>query len=934
MDVSSQLSSLADLFSAADRLYSLEGQGPLAGLQVESWSGREHLSENYRWDVYGLSRDPALDLDDMLGQRVTLRCALTNGSLAVRSGLVVEACCLGFDGMVARYSLQLAPWLAVLDHGRTQRTFVKQSLADILGMIFGEYEQIARWRFTVDADKRIEALGLLDYKIQYRTQTHFGFVRQLLADAGLGFCFVEDDDAPAGHTLVIFDDSAQLPEDETSARLAGIPRRLSDGDTVAADQILGIGQSLSLMADRLTLISSDYRGNQATTASASLGNPSGARELYDDVGPEAFESVQHAEDTARRQADAIVSRARFWMGCSTLRSARSGNAFRIANPAWQLGRDNASVPDEFLLVAIEHAGVNNLPKNVIALVERGLGMPPPASSDSRISAHAAASGYANRFEAVPRRQAWRPTLEDGSGQRLNPVPTALGAQTARVAGPQGELEPAASSPVHTDAQGRIRIRFHWQLDSDYGTYPTRGMQRLASDGHGLQQTPRIGQEVLVQFQHGLLHRPIVLGGLFNGRGEGGEAPTPGGEPASPLDPAVYRQASDHAPSVQGNLAGGYSPSWHGAGGGADGHNHVGVLSGFKSQGFDGQGCNQLVADDSDAMGRLQMATTHAATELNLGHLRHQADNYLGSFRGQGVELRTDAYGAVRGARGVLVSSYATMPDQPAGDVSALQSLLAQQATLARLFDQAAETHRTMPLAVQRGVQRTGQSMLDDHSGPIDALTNTFSTTVSAASFDQAASDARQRDSGQPLPHTGDAVLGLEAQGGQGIFAGQALHWAAGETLTVGSGEDINMAVNQIVRMHSGQGIGWLAAAREASGAGLSVISGASGFDLQAQHDRMTLHAQKELKMVSVNANVELAASKTLHLAVSGGAHLTIEGGNVVFGCPGSLTVHAAKHGFVGPDQLDTQLPQFADKVCVECLMHAMQSGSALAGKSI
>lgn len=934
MDVSSQLSSLADLFGAADRLYSLEGPGPLSALQVESWSGTERLSENYRWDVYALSRDPGLDLDRMLGQRVTLHCALTNGSSAVRSGLVVEAHCLGFDGMVARYALQLAPWLAVLDHGRTQRTFVKQSLADILATIFGEYAQIARWRFTTDADRRIEALGLLDYRIQYRTQTHLGFVRQLLADAGLGFCFVEDDDAPAGHTLVIFDDSTQLPDDETSARLGGIAQRLSDGNVAAADQILGIGQSLSLTADRLTLISSDYRSNQATTASASLGNPGGARELYDDVGPEAFDSLQHAEETARRQADAIVSRARFWMGCSTLRTARVGNAFRIANPVWQLGRGSASVPDAFVLVAIEHAGVNNLPKSAIALVERGLGMPPPASADSRIAAQAAAGGYANRFEAVPRQQAWRPTLEDGSGQRLNPVPTALGAQTALVAGPQGESEPGAAGPIHTDAQGRLRIRFHWQADEDRGTYPTRSMQRLASDGHGLQQMQRIGQEVLVQFQHGLVHRPIVLGGLFNGRGEGGEAPTPGGEPGQPTDLAVYRQASDHAPSAQGNLAGGHSPSWHGAGGGADGHNHAGALSGFKSRGFDGQGGNQLVADDSDAMGRLQMATTHAATELNLGHLRHQADNYLGSFRGQGVELRTDAYGAVRGTRGVLVSSYATTPEQPAGDVSALQSLLAQQATLARLFDQAAEKHRTTPLAIQRGVQRTGQSMLDDRSAPLDALTKTFSTTVSATGFDQATSDARQRGTSQPLPHTGDAALGLAAQGGQGIFAGQALHWTAGETLAVGSGQDINMAVNQTVRMHSGQGIGWLAAAREGSGAGLSVISGTDGFDLQAQHDQMTLHAQKALKVTSVNANVELAASKTVHLAVSGGAHLTIEGGNIVFGCPGALTVHAAKHGFVGPDQLDTQLPQFPEKVCVECLVHAMQSGSALAGKAI
>ena len=75
-------------------------------------------------------------------------------------------------------------------------------------------------------------------------------------------------------------------------------------------------------------------------------------------------------------------------------------------------------------------------------------------------------------------------------------------------------------------------------------------------------------------------------------------------------------------------------------------------------------------------------------------------------------------------------------------------------------------------------------------------------------------------------HTGDALLGIAAQGGQGLLAGQALQWAAGETLTVGSGGDTNMAVNQSLRVHSGQGISWLAGANGTSGAsetGLSVI---------------------------------------------------------------------------------------------------------------
>ncbi|WP_207810050.1 contractile injection system protein, VgrG/Pvc8 family, partial [Pseudomonas sp. 78_B] len=152
------------------------------------------------------------------------------------------------------------------------------------------------------------------------------------------FCFVEEADAPAGHTMLIFDDSTQLPEDETSARMGGVPQRLSGTATEPDDVIVGIGRSLSLTADRVTLISSDYRGNQSTSATASLGNPAGSRELYDEVGPEAFDSLREADAAARRHADAIVSAARFWTGYGTLRTARAGRALRIAGATWRMSR--------------------------------------------------------------------------------------------------------------------------------------------------------------------------------------------------------------------------------------------------------------------------------------------------------------------------------------------------------------------------------------------------------------------------------------------------------------------------------------------------------------------------------------------------------------------------------------------------------------------
>ena len=900
MAVTTQLSSI---FSAFNRLYTLDGPGPLSSLQIERWTGSEVLSGNYRWDVHALGTDPGLDLDAMLGQHVSIKTALADGSTATRSGLVAEAECVSYDGTVARYFVQLVPWLAALAHGRDQRTFANQTVAEVLGVVFGDYADIGRWRFTVDANRRIETLGPCDYRVQYRTHTHLDFVRHVLAEAGLGFCFVEDEDAPAGHTLVIFDDSTQLPEDETSARLGGIPQRLSGMETEAGDAILGMGQSLSLTSDRLTLISSDYRSNQSMTAAASLGNPAGYRELYDDVGPEAFSTLRSAEDTARRHADAIVSSSRFWVGTSTLHTARVGRMFRIGNAPWQ-GSGGGQTPDDFLITEVRHIGINNLPQTVMAALEQSLGALPQTDADTGLDRQAKAGGYANSFKAVPRQQTWRPTLEDGTGQRLNPVPTALGAQTAIVAGARGESQPGAAGPVHTDAQGRLNVRYHWQADGDKGTYPTRAMQRLASDGHGLQQTSRIGHEVLVQFANGLIHRPLVMGGLFNGQGEGGESPTPGGDSAQPLDEAVYTQAVDHAASAQGNVAGGYSPPWHGAGGGAQRHNHAGALTGFKSQGFDGQGANQLATDDCDGMGRLQMATTHAATQLNLGHLRHQADNYLGSFRGQGVELRSDSYGAVRATRGVLISSYAqTSPAQPAGDASALQSLLAQQAMLTKQFDKAAETHLTLPLAAQRGVQQPGQSSLNAQAAPVDALSKSFATTVGTDGFDQAATDAPGRSADKALPHTGDAVLGIAAQGGHGLLAGQALQYAAGETLTIGSGDDTSVAVSQALRIHSGQGISWLAGASEADGVGLSVISGKNDLQLQAQGGPMALRSKGDLTVASAKTNVELSAGQTLRLAVSGGASLLIEGGNVTFACPGNLTIHAAQHQFLGPTDL-------------------------------
>src|SRR5690606_7144065 len=154
----------------------------------------------------------------------------------------------------------------------------------------------------------------------------------------------------------------------------------------------------------------------------------------------------------------------------------------------------------------------------------------------------------------------------------------------------------------------------------------------------------------------------------------------------------------------------------------------------------------------------------------------------------------------------------------------------------------------------------------------------------------------------------------------------SLSWSVGETLTLASGQSSNLAIANNLRLHSGQAIGLLAAAVEGQteDVGLSLVSGEGELDLQSQNNQIRIRSRDQLKLVSANAEVDLAAGKAVHLATSGGASLTIEGGNIVIACPGEIKVHAGKHSFMGPAQRRYPLPVFPQSVCKECLLLAAQ----------
>ncbi|MEW6372680.1 MAG: type VI secretion system Vgr family protein [Pseudomonadota bacterium] len=947
ISLSQQITAALAEFSSASRLVELvidAGRaGPVQGsLLVEAFAASDAVQEIGVRDVIVLSTSAHVALDALLGEPAALEVCLADGRRERFAGEISEVAMLGSDGGLARYRIRISPWLWRLGQVRNSRVWQDKRVIDIVDAVFAPYLPLARWRWSEEASPFMNGALPRSYCCQYR-ETDLDFVSRLLAEEGLCWRFEQDADGPG---LVLFADSSRAcaaPDDASSAASGGVrfhgARSVEQDDTVQA-----LSARRCLQASLTTVLSYDYKARQIVAGSSPSRLDDGPnlppREAFDVPGQYAYANREQARRYADLQMQGGEARAQLWQGRSTVRTLRAGTRLAVRDaPLRQLGDSPA-----FVLTRVLSVGVNNMPAPAQhALAELFGPIPelleeiatPAWPQDFHLAiAQARETGYANWFEAIPADLPWRPQLPD------HPKPTAHGAQSAIVIGADGSDCPDGADELYCDRLGRVRIRFHWQDSGDASCW-VRVAQRSAGGGMGSQFLPRIGQEVLVQFLENDIDRPIIVGALYNGQGEGGIAPTPGGQRHGSDNVDCFKTAHDHGPSAQGNLAGGNSPVWHGASFDSAGHRNAAAQWGIRSKEFGGSGYNQLLFDDTDGQGRVQLRSTYATSELNLGHLIHAADNYRGSFRGLGAELRTDAYGAVRAGAGLLVSSYplnhAAAARDPIGENAAGIAMLRQATKMAETFSAAAATHQTAALAAHVGAAKANASVLDEQSAPLKAVLTSLSGMVGKDALDAALADAGARNvaAGEgKVPHLVDPVIAIAAKDGFGADAGQSLQLANGETVTLMSGLDTQFVTGGQMRWHTGQAIGVLGGAVKAGegGLGLQLIAAKDDIDVQAQGDELKVQARDEVNVISANAHIDWAAAKKISLSTAGGANITIEGGNITVQCPGRIVVRAGKKSFLPPQQLSYKLPILPQSVCVECLAKRALQRSAFINK--
>ncbi|WP_137939800.1 type VI secretion system Vgr family protein [Chitinivorax sp. B] len=1000
LDALSNLLGQTALIQSETRLYDLDIEGiDSATLLLEAFRGVEALDALPVYELLCLSTDAHLDLAALANLQVRLLISMPDGSRQRRSGYIAQTAFVGADGGLTRYRLTVVPGVWFAHQTQQSRVFQNKSVQAIVEEVLAAYAPKVDWRVT-ELDGWAPWLVEHGYRVQYR-ETDYQFVRRLLSETGVAFRIEENEQDIADtlteachHRLVLFAHSHLLPEDWTSQHSLGGQgvRYHTSSSQEEQDTLTALTQTHHALLPAETQVQS-WRDAGKYSNSGSSHDQGWPGEQYFPLASNQLASSDAAQTQARFIQEAQQAHSHLLDALGSVRSFRPGTWFRLTEHTRHslqhlLKQDD--IDPQYLICRLQLAGRNNLPKAGQDLLDRMLGeiplpwasddvsvsnaarngdtdtasvpptpindlscqlqdlglahQPPPTGDTANLMQQAQQQGFALAAQLLALTQPWRP-------QRVaRPIlPSAL---SAIVVGPQGAMTASNNQAVWTDKLGRIRVRFHWQQGhtaDDKLSCWLRVLQRHAGAGRGMQFIPRIGQEVWVHFQQGDLDCPVVLGGTYNGQGEGDASYSPASRtlsqasPFTPATPEPFASAHDHRIAGQGNLQGGLSPVWHGAAGGEPYHRHAGSLLGLRSQSFDEQGHNQLRFDDSDQQLSVQLASTQYHSQLNFGHLRHYADNYRGSFRGQGIELRSDAYGAVRVGQGLLVSTYPIQHDhrqhEPAGELAGPLALLKQANELASTLGRISGRHQGLRNSAQLGVKQTAQSQLDPQRAATPALLHSAQGMVDAQDSQQALSDAQAKRTGaatapDTTPQLTDPVLILASRGGLIATSRDSLYLAH-ESHSWLSGRHQSYAAGEQQRWDAGQSISVIGGTVEGElhqGIGLSLITGEDELLIQAQDSTLTLAAKGALTAESASADTTLAAPKRIVIQTAGGASLTLDGGFQAQ-CPGEIKIHAASRHYTGPGDESMGLPQMPGSVCKECMLKALESGSPFAMKN-
>ena len=824
--------------------------------------GDESVCGGFAFQILCVSENATLPLKAFIGLPCELQIVTDRGNLRRLCGIVTAAASgQGVRGM-ATYKLTMRDALAVMDGSLNTRMFRDKNELEIIQLLLKQWQKgnpvlASTFDFHIDD-------GLLNRQFPRRSQTmqlnesDAGFVRRLMQRRGIAWFFrpglanahrAAGGHAPPriGHTLVLFDDAMCLERNT-----AGGIRFHRDAATEQRDAITGWSGERTLVPGNASLHSWDYLNpGGATFMTASSRSHADQGDTGNQLAAALDDyrvAAPHLGDSPRDlllQGDARMARHEYVSKCFH----GEGGVRDLAVGEWFSFEGHPEIDthpaDERAFVVTEQriVAVNNLPAELGERVERLFAR---SGWDSGADAGIAGNGqaqlrYRTSFSCVRR------------GVRIVPPPPTLPIpqlQTAIVVGPQNE-------EVWCDHLGRVKIRFPatrpqdhahaggvGSSDSDGDSAWVRVASGWAGNGPGpgvqcgARLLPPVGAEVLVAFAGGDPDKPVIVSQVYNGA----------------------------APPPQFRYEDGLPDSRH--------------QSGLRSREVGGQRGNQLRLDDTSGQISAQLASDHAAAELNLGYLTEPRQQGGARARGEGAELRTQEAIALHAARGILLSTWKLL-----GGAAAKGGQLARDDYLGLLRE-------CGELCSSLGKYASEHNGLEVDGEEQRALLDRFVGWEDGSNTKPKAT--------QP----GEPVIAMTSPAGIGFASSKAIISYAGSNLDGVAQQHLQLTAGQRFSVNAGKGVSLFA-----HHGGLHAIAHNGRLLMQSQHDDTAIDSARNMQLTATEGTATISA-KVILLVAADGSFLKLGDGPPVLGSKEPLKFHAPDFTFDKPQSMAAQFPDF------------------------
>lgn len=803
--------------------------------------GQHELNAGIKAELICLSSHATIPLKQFIGSQVAVDQVTDTGQLFRTTGIITQALQGQSDGSLTVYKLTLEDPTALWKQRRNSRVFMNKSVRDVVEILFKEWQNkspLFASSLTLDLSGLSQDYDIRPFIMQ-NNESDYAFLTRLMRSEGINWLIDEAQLTVSNSNTTIQAQKLRLIDD--NSQYQALDRRKiryhRSSATEQYDSMTSFIANRSLQPSSVhvqrwqsdALEQEEGAGNVQSKHqhSSNHDNASLGLEQAWHFSPAWMQDL-NAEDGATQSGNAQIEKfnqnlgqyydlqSKQFIAQSTVRDTHVGYWFEL-NEHPEIDQ-HSGADKEFLITAKTFYNQNNLPKDLNQQINQLL-------TQSNWQKNENEQRQANQL-SLQRRNILTVPEYNPLQHRPEAHP-----QRAKVVGPSGE-------EIHVDEWGRIKVRFLFTRNDDHSHDGGAGandndtdsawvdvLTPWAGEGYGTRFHPRIGEIVVIDFFDGNIDRPFVVGRIHEAQ----------------RSPSKF----DHVGKLPDTKK----------------------LAGIKSKEVQGEGYNQLRFDDTTGQISAQLQSSHAASQLNLGKLSHPKDKATSEDRGEGFELRTDQWGAVRAGEGLLIST--------------------------QKQDQAKGEHVDAQVAKQQleGSQNNAKALSDIAK---NQQTDELETIEQLKEF------AEQIQ--EKIAKFNKALLLIHSPAGIGLSSNEDIHLSADGQINQIAGDSINLSTQKNLITHAQNRISLFAAQN-----GIKQVAAKGKFEIQAQSDGMDLLAKQGIQIISTEDRIEITSPKEI-VITAGGSQIKINASGVFPTTGGKFEVKAGQHLFMGGAQVSAQLP--------------------------